>query len=208
MKKQLFTFLLALFAFPLIGQIYDPVSWEFLWEDKGKGEYEIVLKAIVEEKSHIYAMNLPDGGPIPTSVHFEPSSDFSLIGEVYEKGEREDVFDPAFKMDISWFSNEVEFRQRIRASSPDFIVKGYVTYMACDDHRCSPPQDREFAISITASSGGVAADAAGSGKGMFGFFLFSLFMGFLGILTPCVFPMIPMTVAFFSRSSVSRSKAV
>jgi len=208
MKKQLITLLVILFALPLVGQIYDPVSWEFSWEYKDNGEYEVVLKAIVEEKSHIYAMNLPEGGPIPTSVHFEASSDFSLIGEVYEKGEREDVFDQAFKMDISWFSNEVEFRQRIKSGSPDFIVKGYVTYMACDDYRCSPPQDREFEIRITAPS--LTADTArgGTGGGIIGFFLFSLLMGFLGVLTPCVFPMIPMTVAFFSRSSGSRSKAV
>ncbi|MFO7575805.1 MAG: cytochrome c biogenesis protein CcdA [Bacteroidales bacterium] len=205
MKKQLITFLVVLFSLPLVGQIYDPVSWEFSWEEKDKGEYEVVLRAIIEEKSHIYAMNLPEGGPIPTSVHFEPSSDFSLIGEVYEKGEREDVFDQAFKMDISWFSNEVEFRQRIKGNSPDFVVKGYVTYMACDDHRCSPPQDREFEIEIAAPT---ATDAGGSGKGIVGFFLFSLLMGFLGVLTPCVFPMIPMTVAFFSRSSGSRSKSV
>jgi thiol:disulfide interchange protein DsbD len=211
MKKQLITIFVILFTLPLVGQIYDPVTWEFSWEDKGKGEYEIVLKAIIEEKSHIYAMNLPEGGPIPTSVHFETSSDFSLIGEVYEKGDREDVFDQAFKMDISWFSNEVEFRQRIKSDSPDFVVKGYVTYMACDDYRCSPPQDREFEIAITAPTGISASDAGGSGSsgsGIFGFFLFSLLMGLLGVLTPCVFPMIPMTVAFFSRSSGSRSKAV
>jgi len=201
MKKLIPILFIYLFALPLVGQIYDPVSWEFSWEDKSNGEYEVVLRAIIEENSHIYAMNLPDGGPIPTSVHFEASSDFTLVGEVYEKGEREDVFDPAFKMDISWFSNEVEFRQRIKSDSPDFVVKGYVTYMACDDYRCSPPQDREFAIQIT-------APADGAGSGILGFFLFSLLMGFLGVLTPCVFPMIPMTVAFFSRSSGSRSKAV
>lgn len=208
MKKHLISILVVLYALPLFGQIYDPVSWEFYWEDKGKGEYEIVLRAIVEEKSHIYAMNLPEGGPIPTSVHFEASSDYTLVGEVYEKGEREDVFDEAFKMDISWFSNEVEFRQRIRGNAPEFVVQGYVTYMACDDYRCSPPQDKEFAIKISASSGSVSADAGGSGRGMFGFFVFSLMMGFLGVLTPCVFPMIPMTVAFFSRSTGSRSKAI
>ncbi|UCG28624.1 MAG: thioredoxin family protein [Bacteroidales bacterium] len=47
-----------------------------------------------------------------------------------------------------------------------------------------------------------------SGRSMWGFFLFSMLAGFAGILTPCVFPMIPMTVAFFSRESENRLKAI
>lgn len=206
MKKYLFILLLSAWVMPAVSQIYDPVTWEFGWEPKGKNEYEIVLRAIIEEKSHIYAMNLPDGGPIPTTVKFETSPDFELVGDVYEKGEREDIFDEAFKMEISWFSNEVEFRQVIKSDKPSFVVTGYVNYMACDDSQCSPPQDREFSVTITSPEAG--AGNKGSGSGLAGFFLFSMLMGLLGVLTPCVFPMIPMTVAFFSGSTGSRSKGI
>ena len=47
-----------------------------------------------------------------------------------------------------------------------------------------------------------------SDRGLLKFFLISLLAGFAGVLTPCVFPMIPMTVAFFSQGSENRSKAV
>ncbi|MBM3419999.1 MAG: thiol:disulfide interchange protein, partial [Bacteroidetes bacterium] len=100
MKRLVLLLLLTAWMVPGISQIYDPVTWEFTWESKGKNEYEVVLRAIIEEKSHVYAMNLPEGGPIPTTVQFEPSSDYELVGEVYEKGLKEDVFDEAFKMDI------------------------------------------------------------------------------------------------------------
>jgi thiol:disulfide interchange protein len=210
MKKSIVLLLFITLSVSGLAQIWDPISWEFSFEKKGNNEYEIVLKAIVEEHSHIYAMNIPEGGPIPTTVQFEASSDFELIGEVYEKGEREDVFDDAFKMDIAYFSNEVEFRQRIKSSKSSFVVKGLVNYMACDDSRCSPPQDQEFEISVVSGEKGASA-ATGSAQGSSGllkFFLLSMLAGFAGVLTPCVFPMIPMTVAFFSRDSGSRSKSI
>ena len=127
-----------------------------------------------------------------------------------EKGVREDLFDDAFKMDIAYFSNQVEFRQRIKSSKNSFVVKGVVNYMACDDSRCSPPQDKEFEIAVASGGNSSEADsgAAPAGSGMLKFFLLSMLAGFAGVLTPCVFPMIPMTVAFFSRDSGSRSKSI
>jgi thiol:disulfide interchange protein DsbD len=214
MKKGIGLLLFIVLSFSATAQIWDPISWEFSFEKKENNEYEIVLKAIVEEHSHIYAMNIPEGGPIPTTVQFEASSDYEMIGEVYEKGEREDVFDEAFKMDIAYFSNEVEFRQRIKSTKGSFVVKGLVNYMACDDSRCSPPQDREFEITVVSGDKGAEAGTssgtanAPAGSGLLKFFLLSMLAGFAGVLTPCVFPMIPMTVAFFSRDSGSRSKSI
>jgi thiol:disulfide interchange protein DsbD len=89
--------------------------------------------------------------------------------------------------------------------------------MACNNATCSPPKDVEFAIKIGDSGGqaAVSASEAGTGtapvkedRGLIKFFLISLLAGFAGVLTPCVFPMIPMTVAFFSQGSADRGKAV
>jgi hypothetical protein len=48
-------------------QIYDPVSWDFSFEKKGDRQYELIFSASIDENSHIYSMDIPDGGPIPTS---------------------------------------------------------------------------------------------------------------------------------------------
>jgi thiol:disulfide interchange protein len=211
MRKSIILALFLLISLNGISQIWEPVSWEFSYESKGNNEYELVLKAIVEENSHIYAMNLPEGGPIPTSIQFSESSDYALIGKPFEVGVREDVYDEGFEMEIAYFSNEVEFRQKIKGNSASFIVNGIVTFMACDDSRCSPPTDADFEIKITdnteASTDNGSGSAAG-GSGLLKFFLLSMLAGFAGVLTPCVFPMIPMTVAFFSRDSGSRGKSV
>jgi len=52
------------------------------------------------------------------------------------------------------------------------------------------------------------AGTKSSKSGLLGFFLLSMLTGLAGILTPCVFPMIPMTVAFFSQGTENRAKAI
>ncbi|MGM0666325.1 MAG: protein-disulfide reductase DsbD family protein, partial [Bacteroidota bacterium] len=205
-------FLISLSSFT---QIYDPVDWVFSYEKTGDETYDLIFTATIEEKSHLYSMHLPEGGPIPTSFTFNESEDYELTGETREMDEGEIVWDQAFEMEIKYFSDVAEFRQTISSASDNFIVSGYVTYMACDDERCSPPQDVEFTINISgqekAEVVSAAADDALPGdaderRGLMGLLLVSIALGIAAILTPCVFPMIPMTVAFFSQGSENRAK--
>lgn len=199
---------------PVKAQIFDPVTWEFGYEKKGDNVYELVFTAIIEDGSHIYSMDIPEGGPIPTSFRFDTRNDFSLSGEPWEAVEPEELFDEAFGFNIRSFSNKAEFRQQITAVSESFTVTGEVTFMACDNTTCSPPKDVAFAIQIHDTSvkqeittpGGLAP--SDSRQGLIGFFIISLLAGFAGILTPCVFPIIPMTVAFFSQGSENRRRSV
>jgi thiol:disulfide interchange protein len=199
-------------------QIFDPVSWSFGYEKKGGNQYELIFTATIDENSHIYSMTIPDGGPIPTSFRFDTVAAYKLIGNPYEVTKPVETLDEAFGFKIKTFSNKAEFRQQISANLPSFIVTGVVNFMACNNVTCSPPKDVDFAIDITDNAEGEVIetiDIPGSetgvlqpDRGLLKFFLISLLAGFAGVLTPCVFPMIPMTVAFFSQGSDIRSKAV
>ena len=214
--KRLSAILLIIFPLMLRAQIYDPVTWDFSYEKKPEGIYELVLKASIEDGSHIYSMNVPSGGPIPTTFSFDTVSGYSLVGKAWEVSLPEEKFDEAFGFKIKTFSGIAEFRQKIRSAAPSFTVKGVVNFMSCNNATCSPPKDLEFEINIsdgTAKKDLVEVGNSGlpgkePGKGLFVFFLLSMLAGFAGILTPCVFPMIPMTVAFFSRETGSRRKSV
>ncbi len=222
--KRLLTKLFALISLSLslsislVAQVYDPVTWEFLYEKKGEGVYDLVFIATIEEGSHIYSMDVPAGGPIPTTFGFDTVSAFSFDGKAFEVTVPEEKYDEAFGFRIKTFSTKAEFRQKIRSSSSGFIVKGLVNFMSCNNATCSPPKDVEFEIKIgevvTLQNSGVADDAgpglAGDApkKGLLVFFLLSMLAGLAGILTPCVFPMIPMTVAFFSRDTQNRRKSI
>jgi thiol:disulfide interchange protein len=199
-------------------QIYDPVTWDFSYEKKADKVYELIFTATIERNSHIYAMDIPTGGPIPTSFKLDSITGYKLEGNTYEVTKPVEVFDDAFGFKIKTFSNTAEFRQKITALQPSFTVTGMVNYMACNNSTCSPPKDVVISIKIGEKTGnqviksntntGGGSAPVKSNRGLLKFFLISLLAGFAGVLTPCVFPMIPMTVAFFSQGSENRSKAV
>lgn len=214
MNKTRYLFLIfILTTISASSQIFDPAVWNFGYEDKGNNVYEIIISATIDEGSHIYSMDIPEGGPIPTSIRFDSVSSWVPDGDSYEVTSPEEIFDEAFGMNIKSFSNKAEFRQKIRGNVPVFTVTGAVNYMACNNVTCSPPRDVEFEINIRGSGAGASTgetlppEGKTSGRGLTGFLLVSMLAGFAGILTPCVFPMIPMTVAFFSRGSEKKGRS-
>jgi thiol:disulfide interchange protein DsbD len=207
-------------------QVLEPVSWTFKSEKKSDTGYEIIMTASIDDTWHLYAMDIPEGGPIATSFKFDTLEFYTLDGKPVAVNEPEVKFDNSFGMDIGMHSGTAEFRQKITVNKLPVTVSGIVTFMSCDDSQCLSPRDVEFSVviggdavpAIDAASGTLAAGSDGgavtdvpagkSGRGFLKFFLLSMLAGLAGILTPCVFPMIPMTVAFFSQGSGSKGSAI
>lgn len=218
LRKAILFICLIIAASNASSQIYDPVSWEFGYEKVGDNRFELVFTATIDEHSHIYAMDIPEGGPIPTSFRIDTTAGFRLEGKTYEVISPVETLDEAFGFKIKTFSETAEFRQKITALSPSFKVTGAVNFMACNNATCSPPKDVDFEIAISDNTGDSTAsqantdttnrDIENTDRGLLKFFLISILAGLAGILTPCVFPMIPMTVAFFSQGSDNRGKAI
>ena len=214
-KKLIYTGIILLIALNVRAQIYDPVTWDFSYEKSGNAEFELIFTATIEKGSHIYSMDIPEGGPIPTSFAFDTVPGFTFLGKTYEVTKPEELFDEAFGFKIKSFSNKAEFRQKVTSGSKGFTVNGVVNYMSCNNTTCSPPKDVEFSVSIGEKKASAASVSQadnpgirGEKSGLLKFFLISILAGFAGILTPCVFPMIPLTVAFFSQGSENRTRSV
>jgi thiol:disulfide interchange protein DsbD len=134
-------------------------------------------------------------------------------------------------MKIKYFENKATFKQRIKAISKSaFDIKGSVTFMVCDDANCLPPTDIDLSFTIPVSTGvnfsanpvevnETEAEVAeitenttvtesniskSKDKSLLTIFIIAFFSGFAALLTPCVFPMIPMTVSFFTKQSKTR----
>lgn len=211
--KRLFYTLLILLTLPVTvsAQIYDPVTWDFSYEKKGNGVYELVFTAHIEAGSHLYSIDVPAGGPIPTTFSFDTVADYSFEGKIFEVTVPEEKFDEAFGFKIKSFSGTAELRQKIRSSSSDFAVNGFVNFMSCNNATCSPPKDVEFEIKIGQNSVAAKADIKADNPeatGLWKFFIGAFLLGLVGVLTPCVYPMIPLTVAFFTRDTGNRTKTI
>ena len=85
--------ILAFLSIKTAAQIYDPVSWEFSYEKKDGNNYELVFTALIEKGSHIYSMDVPEGGPIPTTFTFSMPDEVQPDGNAYEATEPEELFD-------------------------------------------------------------------------------------------------------------------
>lgn len=213
MKRIIITLFFFLAAVASRAQVNDPVSWKFSYEKKSAGGYDLVLKAAISEGWHIYSIDVPKGGPIATSFRFDTTAAFNLSGRPFEVTKPEEKFDEAFGFKIKTLAAGAEFRQRITSSKASFEVKGSLTYAACNNTTCTPPQEVEFTITVrdpdTVVAPSTAAKFSGAGNaGILSFFISAFLLGLLGVLTPCVYPMIPMTVAFFTRGTANRSKAI
>lgn len=222
-------------------QVLDPVDWELSYETVGDNELDLVFTATIDPGWHLYGLKIPDGGPIATTFTFTEDDGYERSGEVIEASEAEVKYDPSFDMNLTMFSLEAVFKQRIRvlAGETTAVVAGSVEYMCCDDERCLPPTDEEFEIRLDAATPGtedagqgsrageagvqkagipldstfdtdtsIPEDTGASGRSLWVFFFISFLAGLAGILTPCVFPMIPMTVSFFMQGSENRGKAI
>ncbi|UMB60833.1 protein-disulfide reductase DsbD N-terminal domain-containing protein [Lutibacter sp. A80] len=149
MKKYILIALLIISGTnTMFSQIYTPVKWSTSVENISETEYNLVLKATIENGWHLYSQNVPEDGPIATSFEFEESDDYILIGKVSEeKGHTVD--DPIFNMKIKYFNSKAVFKQRIKTSSKtDFKVLGEIEFMVCNDTSCLPPTYEDFTFTI------------------------------------------------------------
>ncbi|VAW12441.1 Cytochrome c-type biogenesis protein DsbD, protein-disulfide reductase [hydrothermal vent metagenome] len=215
MKRIFLGILLLLATLIAKTQIVEPIKWSF--ENKqGDKEVDLIFSATIDKGWHLYDTYLPEGGPIPTSIVYEDSSKFEFVGELQKIPAAEVHFDSAFQMNLRYFSNKVSLIQKIRLSSDAPVtIKGYVEFMGCDDQTCLPPNEAEFSFDFNGAASGAAEsivqDTPGPsapGQALWLFILISMVAGLAAILTPCVFPMIPMTVSFFMRGSDNRGKAI
>ena len=220
-------------------QIHNPVSWETSVEKIGDSEFNLLISAGIEQGWHLYSQNVPDGGPIATTIKIEvDESKYQLIGSPQE-GEGHEEYDNVFEMDIKYFENKAVFKQKMKLVNSDKIdIKGVLEFMVCDDTNCLPPTEIDLAFIVDPASlelvqkDDTATDnsflqqseiidesalqdtAAGEitgktkkekQKSLWTLFILSFFAGFAALLTPCVFPMIPMTVSFFTKQSKTRA---
>ena len=147
MKKFLGLLIVGmLFCMSSYSQIIEPVKWKVSMQGEGN-EKEIVFHAYIEDGWHLYATDIPSGGPIPTSFSFDDISNVSLKGDVTPSKRPHEEYSALFDMKLGWYNSTIDFEQTIFIENPDsFKITGYITYQACNDVTCLPPTKHEFSF--------------------------------------------------------------
>ncbi len=214
----------------------NPAVWSHEVNKISDTEYELVFKGKIMDGWHVYSQYTAEGGSLPSEFTFEKAGeDYELIGKT-EESETIKEYSDIFEVEETFFKKEAIFTQKIKLLNPEVRqVSVNLFYQICKE--VCIPKDYLFQISLDGKAfvetqkeldeksvaigeslkldlknkdllnqGGLT-DSEGKSN------LWMIFgLGFLGgliaLLTPCVFPMIPLTVSFFTKQSQQKSKGI
>lgn len=214
----------------------DPVKWSHAVNKLSDTEYELVLTGDILEDWHVYSQFTADGGSLPSELTYKNSGvDYELVGKTIES-ETITKFSDVFEIDETYFSHKAVFTQKIKLLKPDTDrIDVNLWYQVCKEVCFNKEYD--FAISLSGAKLAVqeveidtkseaignalllnlknkerltegAEVVASNDSGLWKIFGLGFLGGLIALLTPCVFPMIPLTVSFFTKQSKTKSKGI
>lgn len=234
-----------------------PAHFKISSQKISDSEYKILFNVKIDEPWHIYSIHQnPDDGPMPTSIKFNPSNDYELVGKLQQsKGIKE--MDKVFQVEVEYFTKKADFWQNIKLKKNGKIkISGTYEYQACTEEKCIFPPAEPFELwiennsasttenttsantstpsainidssqhlkkSITSTDStsknvstekNISTSNTPSAQNVSQLSKWLIFTeGFLGglaaLLTPCVFPLIPMNISFFTKRHKDRKKSI
>jgi thiol:disulfide interchange protein len=236
MKKLIFVLLTFLAFAKGNSQILDPVKWTTQIEKKSQTNYILTFNGLIENGWHLYSQFTPDGGPLPMEVIFKnQKGNYKLIGKAKE-GKTTTAYNDIFEVNETFFVKNAQIQQEIALTNPTTkTIEVALNYQVCKESCINLEKKISFTIPSDAKTAvlpiqndsvkneviasktekvtneteeGIVVSKPELQKGLWSIFFIAFFSGFAALLTPCVFPMIPMTVSFFTKQSKTRAKGI
>jgi thiol:disulfide interchange protein len=236
MKKFLLLFLL-LFSIATNSQTSDnPIVWESSIQKVTETQYDAVFKATLLNAWHLYSQYNPEDASQPLEVLIpEGKTGYKLVGKAKES-ETDRAYSDVWEKEEIFFRDKATITQRIEIVDPTITsvtleIYGQVCKQACiqieesfafsldgkelnkelillSDKSKNLTKKLKLDLKNTSLLDTGNKTAAESGSSLFNIFLLGFVGGLFALLTPCVFPMIPLTVSFFTKQSQSKSKGI
>lgn len=190
-------------ALSIQAQILKPVKFHVMGNDTA-----IVFQGTIKKGWHVYSVKPQkedaDIGPTWARLTVSHAEGVELVGLLQAVGQEQATFDDMFGMDVRYFEDSVTFIQKIHVLDNGYSIDCMLEYGTCNDEQCLPPQQVDYRHSAVVTTD----DTGEQTESLWAVFLAGLIGGLLALLTPCVWPMIPMTVSFFLKRNNARRKAV
>jgi thiol:disulfide interchange protein len=236
MKKFLLLFLL-LFSIATNSQTADnPIVWESSIQKVSETEYDAIFTATLLDAWHLYSQYNPEDASQPLEVLIpEGKTGYKLVGKAKES-KTDRAYSAVWEKEEIFFKDKATITQRIKIVDPTITsvtleIYGQVCKQACiqieesfafsldgkalekevillSEKSKSLTKKLKLDLKNTSLLDTGNKTAAESGSSLFNIFLLGFVGGLFALLTPCVFPMIPLTVSFFTKQSQSKSKGI
>ena len=216
-------------------QMLEPVKWTQELKMVSETEAELVFNATIEDGWHMYTTENGEGGPMPAALRVDALQGAELDGTVQSVGDAHTEYDSTFEMDLTFFAHAGSFVQKLKITDPEnYRIEGLLEAQACVEGSCmplelffsyskgeaaaveeAPAEEAAVAnplwtpvIEQLNEAGNQAAEDAGASKSLLAIFIAGFVGGLVALFTPCVWPIIPMTVSFFLKRSKDRSQGI
>lgn len=216
-------------------QMLEPVKWTQELKMVSETEAELVFNATIEDGWHMYTTENGEGGPMPAALRVDALQGAELDGTLQSVGDAHTEYDSTFEMDLTFFAHAGSFVQKLKITDPEnYRIEGLLEAQACVEGSCMPLElffsyskgeaaaieeapAEEVAVANPLwtpvieqlnEAGNQAAEDAGASKSLLAIFIAGFVGGLVALFTPCVWPIIPMTVSFFLKRSKDRSQGI
>lgn len=181
------------------------------------GNVELILTVNLAPQWYMYSTEPDKGGPMATALTSQESPDYSPVGGLENVEEPHVKYDQGFRMEVDYFEGTARFRQIIKPLTEEtFTFRGWLEFQTCNGLECTLNEE-EISVTVNPSTTPVEesiappaadTDRADGGRSFWGFLLIAFLAGLAGVITPCVFPMIPMTVGFLIGGGSTRRAGI
>ncbi len=216
-------------------QMLEPVKWTQELKMVSETEAELVFNATIEDGWHMYTTENGEGGPMPAALRVDALQGAELDGTLQSVGDAHTEYDSTFEMDLTFFAHAGSFVQKLKITDPEnYRIEGLLEAQACVEGSCmplelffsyskgeaaaveeAPAEEAAVAnplwtpvIEQLNEAGNQAAEDAAASKSLLAIFFAGFVGGLVALFTPCVWPIIPMTVSFFLKRSKDRSQGI
>ena len=237
MNKSILVILALIYTFLGFSQTEgEPVLWGQELHKISDTEYELIFKADILKDWHVYSQFTAEGGSQPSEFIFDKvGEDYELVG-IAEESETITEYSEIFEVDETYFKENLVIKQKIRLLNPDVNQVNVLLYFQVCKDVCIPgEQEFVFALgndpikledkTIDERSAILSEalvldlknkerltdgleDSVDGTTSLWVIFGLGFLGGLIALLTPCVFPMIPLTVSFFTKQSGTKSKGI
>ena len=187
----------------LVLQLSPSVIWKAAVEHTEGDRYQLVVSGDIARDYYVHPMSDPNVGTL---------LEVNTTDQVFLAGKPVEEYTPSDYKGEEVVTGAYVIRQDIQINgSGRTVVEGTVTWSACSGDFCGMPEDYEFSVPVEILGSAQQDGQAGTSRSgnLWGLILEAILWGFLMLLTPCVFPMVPMTVSFFiKQESGGRFKAL
>ena len=140
-------FLVFLLSFVVSSFAAQPVEWTAVVDLASNNEGVLTISAEIADGWKLYGMNLPSGGPVPTTIHVEATG-AQMKGDLVAETKSITAEDTIFQSELEWWEGNATFSQRFKVEDPLAIFSIKIRFMSCDGTTCTRPTNSKLIIEI------------------------------------------------------------